>query len=65
MWHGKDVELAKRKGSLFILKTFFIAHLNETINFQPGYLYADGDQSSLCSHPFRVELQNHESRRFK
>jgi hypothetical protein len=33
LWHGKDVELSKRKGSLFVLKTFFVAHLNESINF--------------------------------
>ncbi len=33
LWHGKEVEQAKRKGSLFILKTFFVAHLNETINY--------------------------------
>jgi hypothetical protein len=38
LWHGSEVDLARRKGSLFVLKTFYQTYLNETINFQPSYL---------------------------
>ena len=62
--HGAEVELAKRKGSLQILKVFNSTHLNEIINYLPGYLFGEGDDRQVV-HPFRVELQGYESRRFK
>lgn len=57
------MDLSKQRGSLHILKTFYNQHLNETVNFVPGYLYEDG--SSAGGYSFRVETQGGESGRFK
>ena len=58
------MEHAKKKGSLQILKVFNAAHLNETINYLPGYMYDEADDKQVV-HPFRIEMQGYESRRFK
>ncbi|CDW90641.1 UNKNOWN [Stylonychia lemnae] len=62
LWHGADIDLERKKSSLYILKMFLNSKLYEHINYQPSYM--DQNQN-LSTIKFRVELQYYESQRFK
>ena len=61
LWHGSQVELLKRKGSLRILKTFLHSKLYEHLSTSalPAYL------SSSSLPAFRIESQSYESPLFQ
>lgn len=65
LWHGAQVDLARQKGSLCILKSFYQVHLSDTLaSLQPSYLLID-DNQIIPSPKFTVEYQSSESRRFR
>jgi hypothetical protein len=62
LWHGSNVDLSRRKGSLHTLKSFLNSRLYESINYHQSYLDKDMNIGNL---KFRVEHQNSESQRFR
>eukprot|EP00347_Sterkiella_histriomuscorum_P002563 403367666 len=62
LWHGADINIERKKGSIYIIKTFLNSKLNEQINYQPSYFEENSNTTTI---KFRIENQYYESQRFK
>lgn len=52
LWHGSDIDIERKKGSIYILKSFLNSKLNEQINYSPSYLDQNSNNTTI---KFRIE----------